>query len=62
MTLMIGSDKDYRRKRWHTKLPSMASGSSAHTVTNEEFRPFVDATKYVAFAERRPSPEDYSGA
>jgi formylglycine-generating enzyme required for sulfatase activity len=40
----------------------MASGSGAHTVTNEEFRRFVNATKYVTFAERPPNPEDYPGA
>ena len=33
-----------------------------HTVTNEEFRRFVEATKYVTSAERSPNPDDYPGA
>jgi len=32
------------------------------TVTNEQFRRFVDATKHVTLAERPPNPEDYPGA
>src|ERR1041385_4745170 len=33
-----------------------------HTVTNEEFRKFVEATKHVTSAERPPDAEDYPGA
>ena len=31
-------------------------------VTNEQFARFVQATKYVTIAERRPDPRDYPGA
>ena len=33
-----------------------------YTVTNEEFRKFVEATKHVTSAERAPKAEDYPGA
>ncbi|TSD82758.1 formylglycine-generating enzyme family protein, partial [Mycobacterium sp. KBS0706] len=31
-------------------------------VTNWQFRAFVDATRYVTFAEIPPDPRDYPGA
>jgi formylglycine-generating enzyme len=31
-------------------------------VTNEQFARFVKATKYITVAERKPRPEDYTGA
>ena len=31
-------------------------------VTNEQFARFVEATKYVTVAERKPKPEDFPGA
>src|SRR4029079_2022094 len=34
----------------------------ATTVTNAEFRRFVEATGYVTLAERPPRGEDYPGA
>ena len=33
-----------------------------YPVTNEQFRKFVEETKYVTFAEIPPRPEDYPGA
>jgi formylglycine-generating enzyme len=33
-----------------------------HTVTNGQFRRFVEATGYVTVAEREPHPADYPGA
>src|SRR3569832_1774038 len=30
-------------------------------VTNDQFQKFVDETKYVTIAERKPDPKDYSG-
>ncbi len=33
-----------------------------YTVTNEEFRDFVESTKYVTLAEKPPRAEDYPGA
>jgi formylglycine-generating enzyme required for sulfatase activity len=33
-----------------------------HTVTNDQFRRFVEATQYVTVAERRPSRADYPDA
>ena len=33
-----------------------------YTVTNEEFREFVESTKHVTLAEKPPRAEDYPGA
>ena len=33
----------------------------AHEVTNRQFAEFVDATKYVTVAERKPDPKDFPG-
>ena len=33
-----------------------------YTVTNADFRRFIDATRYVTLAERPPDPADYPGA
>ena len=33
----------------------------AHPVTNAQFKKFVEATKYVTVAERKPDPKDYPG-
>lgn len=33
----------------------------ARPVTNAQFRKFVEATKYVTVAERKPDPKDYPG-
>src|SRR4051812_23377882 len=33
----------------------------ATPVTNAQFRKFIDATKYLTVAERKPDPKDYPG-
>jgi len=61
-TFLMGSDKPYREEAPAHGVTVNAFWMDEHTVTNEEFRRFVDTTKYVTFAERAPNPEDYPDA
>jgi formylglycine-generating enzyme required for sulfatase activity len=61
-TFLMGSDKHYREEAPAHEVTVTGFWMDAHTVTNEEFRRFVDATKYVTSAERPPNPDDYPGA
>src|SRR5687768_13850655 len=61
-TFLMGSDKHYPEEAPAHDVTVDGFWIDAHTVTNEEFRHFVDATKYVTSAERPPNPEDYPGA
>jgi formylglycine-generating enzyme required for sulfatase activity len=61
-TFLMGSDKHYPEERPAHEVTVHGFWMDEHTVTNEEFRRFVDATKYVTLAERAPNPQDYPGA
>ena len=61
-TFMMGSDKHYPEEAPAHEVTVDGFWMDIHTVTNEEFRRFVDATKYVTSAERPPNAEDYPGA
>jgi formylglycine-generating enzyme len=58
----MGSDRHYPEEAPAHEVSVDAFWLDAHTVTNEEFRRFVDATGYVTLAERPPNPADYPGA
>jgi formylglycine-generating enzyme len=61
-TFRMGSDNHYPEEApAHTVIVD-GFWMDVHTVTNEEFRRFVDATAYVTLAERPPNPADYPGA
>jgi len=59
---LMGSDKHYPEEAPAHTATVDGFWMDQHTVTNEEFRRFVEATKYVTSAERAPNPEDYPGA
>jgi sulfatase modifying factor 1 len=61
-TFLMGSDKHYPEEAPAHEVSVDGYWMDPHAVTNEEFRRFVDATKYVTSAERAPNPEDYPGA
>jgi formylglycine-generating enzyme required for sulfatase activity len=61
-TFMMGSDKHYPEEAPAHEVTVDGFWMDTRTVTNEEFRRFVEATKHVTFAERPPNPEDYPGA
>ena len=61
-TFLMGSDKHYPEESPAHEVTVDGFCMDRHTVTNEEFRKFVEATKYVTSAERAPKAEDYPGA
>jgi formylglycine-generating enzyme len=61
-TFRMGSDRHYPEEAPAHEVRVDGFWMDAHTVTNEEFRRFVDATGYVTLAERPPDPADYPGA
>jgi formylglycine-generating enzyme required for sulfatase activity len=58
----MGSDRHYPEEAPAHEVRVDGFWMDAHTVTNEEFRKFVDATGHVTLAERPPDPADYPGA
>ena len=52
-TFLMGSDKHYPEEAPAHKVTVNGFWIDQHTVTNEEFRRFVEANKYVTSAERR---------
>ena len=58
----MGSDKHYPEEAPAHEVTVDGFWMDSHTVTNEEFRKFVEATKHVTSAERAPNPDDYPGA
>ena len=58
----MGSDKHYPEEAPAHEVTVEGFWMDPHTVTNEEFRKFVEATKHVTSAERAPKAEDYPGA
>ena len=61
-TFRMGSDKHYPEEAPAHTVTVDGFWMDRHTVTNDEFRRFVDATAYVTLAERAPNPADYPGA
>jgi formylglycine-generating enzyme required for sulfatase activity len=61
-TFRMGSDKHYPEEAPAHQVTVDGFWMDQHTVTNEEFRKFVDAIKYVTLAEHSPKAEDYPGA
>ena len=61
-TFLMGSDKHYPEEAPAHEVTVDGFWMDSHTVTNEEFRKFVEATKHVTSAERAPNPDDYPGA
>ena len=61
-TFLMGSDKHYPEEAPVHQVTVDGFWVDQHAVTNEEFRKFVEATKYVTFAERPPNAADYPGA
>jgi len=61
-TFLMGSDKHYPEEAPAHEVTVEGFWMDQHTVTNEEFRKFVEATKHVTSAERAPKAEDYPGA
>jgi formylglycine-generating enzyme required for sulfatase activity len=55
----MGSDDFYPEERPTHLVEVSAFWMDEHTVTNAEFRRFVEATGYVTVAERLPDPEVY---
>ena len=61
-TFVMGSEKHYPEEGPTHDVTVDGFWMDTHTVTNEQFRKFVEATKYVTSAERAANPEDYPGA
>jgi sulfatase modifying factor 1 len=61
-TFRMGSDSHYPEEAPAHAVAVDGFWIDVHTVTNEAFRRFVDATAYVTLAERPPNPADYPGA
>jgi formylglycine-generating enzyme required for sulfatase activity len=58
----MGSDRHYAEERPVHTVRVDSFWIDATPVTNAQFRAFVDATRYVTFAELPPDPKDYPGA
>src|SRR5262245_36197433 len=61
-TFLMGSDKHYPEEAPAHEVTVDGFWMDRYTVTNEEFRKFVEATKHVTSAERAPKADDYPGA
>ncbi|HVO04110.1 MAG TPA: formylglycine-generating enzyme family protein [Candidatus Cybelea sp.] len=61
-TFRMGSDKHYPEEAPVHAVRVDGFWMDRCTVTNAEFRRFVEATGYVTQAERPPNPADYPGA
>ena len=61
-TFLMGSDHHYPEEAPAHRVTVDGFWMDAHTVTNAEFKRFVDATGHVTFAERPANPADYPGA
>ena len=59
---LMGSDHHYPEEAPAHKVSVGAFLMDMHTVTNREFKKFVDDTGYVTSAERPADPKDYPGA
>jgi formylglycine-generating enzyme required for sulfatase activity len=61
-TFRMGSDHHYPEEAPAHEVTVDGFWMDRHTVTNKEFRRFVDETSYVTFAERPANAADYPGA
>lgn len=61
-TFVMGSDHHYPEEKPSHKVRVRGFWIDPHTVTNAEFKRFIDATDYVTCAERPANPADYPGA
>jgi formylglycine-generating enzyme len=61
-TFRMGSDDHYPEEAPAHQVTVDGFWVDQHTVTNAEFARFVQRTRYVTVAERRPDPADYPGA
>lgn len=61
-TFRMGSNRHYPEEAPVHTVSVDGFWMDTCTVTNEEFRRFVDATGYVTLAERPPNPADYPDA
>ena len=59
---VMGSDKHYAEEAPAHRAAVGAFWMDEHTVTNKEFRRFVDATGYLTLAEKPANAADYPGA
>ena len=59
---VMGSDEHYPEEAPKHRVIVNGFWMDTHTVTNREFRRFVDATGYVTLAERPADPKDYPDA
>jgi formylglycine-generating enzyme len=61
-TFLMGSDRHYPEEAPAHRVTVSGFWMDQNTVTNAEFRRFVDATGYVTLAERPANAADYPGA
>src|SRR5438876_2196903 len=61
-TFSMGSNAHYPEEAPAHKVTVDGFWIDAHTVTNEQFSRFVEATGYVTLAERPANAADYPGA
>ena len=62
LTFLMGSDRHYPEEARAHGVGVDGFWIDTHTVTNREFKRFVEATGYVTVAERPADPADYPGA
>jgi formylglycine-generating enzyme len=61
-TFLMGSNDHYPEEAPTHDVTVDGFWMDKYTVTNSQFRRFVEATGYVTVAEREPNPVDYPGA
>src|SRR4051812_21648625 len=59
---LMGSDRHYAEEAPAHKVAVSGFWIDRCTVTNREFKRFVEETGYVTLAERPANPSDYPGA
>ncbi len=61
-TFSMGSDKHYQEEAPVHIVKVDGFFMDTHTVSNRDFRKFVEETNYLTYAERPLNPNDYPGA
>jgi len=61
-TFLMGSNDHYAEEAPVHSVTVESFWIDKYTVTNEQFKSFVEATGYTTLAERPPNPVDYPGA